>query len=252
MITHKIRESQLHLPSLYALINEIQEARGNYERLRDRIDSIAGSTGLSIQSFITTIEQEQSIIDLPFSYEPGKHQLLVFRNGLLQAPGEGRDYLEVNNQAIQFTSPCQTGEVIYVLRLLPSTPSSSLPQPSPEPGQSSVEIKQVTKLGVVASPESPYTVDLPISQTMSFNRMPIEVLKFTPAETNVLVTLASFDNSDADDFVPDEHVIFDGAMKLKTEYIIDMLSDEFLEENPLWFATIDLSPFAAVESIEVV
>lgn len=111
---------------------------------------------------------------------------------------------------------------------------------------------QITKLGVVATPEAPKIIEIEIEETLDFNRgTPIEVLKFIPGEQNVVTTLCEFDNADASDFEPDPMVEFDGTMHLKTQHVIPMKDEGLLGEGRLWSAPIDLSQFKVIEKIEV-
>lgn len=68
----------------------------------------------------------------------------------------------------------------------------------------------------------PKEILIPIPATDSFKRIPVEVLKLIPGKDNVIKTLVTFDNSDKDDFLPNEYVEFDGTMKLKTDYLFSM------------------------------
>lgn len=116
----------------------------------------------------------------------------------------------------------------------------------------SVERHQITKLGVVASPEKPKIVDIEIPETLDFMRpVPVEVLKFIPGQENVVTTICDFNNGDASDFVPDPMVEFDGTMHLKTQHVIPMKDEGLLGEGRLWSAPIDLSQFKVIEKIEV-
>ncbi len=111
---------------------------------------------------------------------------------------------------------------------------------------------QVTKLGIIGSVETPYTTDITIPFTSDFNNPPIEVLKFVAGTTNVIRTEMSFDNGDATSFVPDDQVIFDGEMHLKTSYVNDMVDDGNLTKSKLWEYTIDLTTYKTIEKIEVI
>lgn len=83
--------------------------------------------------------------------------------------------------------------------------------------------KQVTKLGVIATAENPYAVEIPLEADSTFCKPPIEVLKFEgyPEDSgykNVIETICDFNNADETSFEPDEEglVVFDGKMHLKT------------------------------------
>ena len=77
------------------------------------------------------------------------------------------------------------------------------------------------------------------------------MLKFEPGAQDQIVTACSFNNSDATDFVYDaEFVEFDGNMRLKTVFDIQMseqvmLEDMFMQESSI----IDLSLYKNVEEV---
>lgn len=82
-------------------------------------------------------------------------------------------------------------------------------------------LKQVTKLGVTG----PYTFDIIINMTTTFNLPPVEILKFVPGPQDQVYTACAFDNSDASKFIIDEQsgelcpwIKFDGLMKPNTSY----------------------------------
>lgn len=114
-------------------------------------------------------------------------------------------------------------------------------------GSGSGNVLQVTKLGVIA----PKIEELIINYTETFKLPAVEVLKFEPGAQDQIVTACSFNNSDATDFVYDaEFVEFDGNMRLKTVFDIQMseqvmLEDMFMQESSI----IDLSLYKNVEEV---
>lgn len=114
-------------------------------------------------------------------------------------------------------------------------------------GSGSGNVLQVTKLGVIA----PKIEELIINYTDTFKLPAVEVLKFEPGAQDQIVTACSFNNSDATDFVYDaEFVEFDGNMRLKTVFDIQMseqvmLEDMFMQESSI----IDLSLYKNVEEV---
>jgi hypothetical protein len=88
-------------------------------------------------------------------------------------------------------------------------------------GSADLNVKQVTKLNVKATPDNPHVIEIPIPYTNVFKKLPIEVLKLEGEEKEVTETVAQFDNADATDFEPNEFVEFDGTMHLKTDYVFD-------------------------------
>ena len=115
---------------------------------------------------------------------------------------------------------------------------------------SSIEVGQVTKLNVIATPEAPHIVEIPIPFTARFDKLPIEVLRMEGVTEQITQTLAEFDNSDATDFVENEFVEFDGVMKLKTNYEFEtQIVDE--EEGIYSFDLSQLDKFKRIVSIDV-
>lgn len=119
----------------------------------------------------------------------------------------------------------------------------------------SKQYQQVTKLGVTA----PKTEDIEIAATEDFCLPPVEVLKFVQNEQDKVVSVCTFDNSDAGDFLVDgksaaetEAVVFDGTMKPNTSFAVaftepQTLGDGMLSES----AEIDFAVYKKVEGIEV-
>lgn len=124
---------------------------------------------------------------------------------------------------------------------------------------SGADLNQVTKLGVVATTAAPKIIELTIPESVDLKRQAVEVLKFVPGTTNVIQTICQFDNADATSFVCDgipanEHpnLIFDGTMRLRTQYDIAMTNGGVLGTGNLWTATIDRTQFKTIESIQVI
>ncbi len=67
-------------------------------------------------------------------------------------------------------------------------------------GGGGIDLGQVTKLNITASQKSPYIVDITITETQDFRRLPVEVLKFTPGEQDKITTICEFNNADATSF----------------------------------------------------
>lgn len=114
------------------------------------------------------------------------------------------------------------------------------------------EYTQVTKLGVEATLAAPkiYAIDIP--RTTNFLRAPIEVLRFTRGNTGVVHSVITFDNGDATDFLPNEHVVFDGKMQLKTEYPLEMQKDEsWMDDGSLHSIPINRSEWLRIDKLNV-
>lgn len=115
-------------------------------------------------------------------------------------------------------------------------------------------IQQLTKLGVIA----PETCEIEIARTETFNRSPLEVLKFTPGAQGQVETLCRFDNSDADDFTVDgesgetaRFVEFDGTMHPRTVYEVAVsvpvaMGECYYSESE----EIDFADYKTVEAVE--
>lgn len=108
-----------------------------------------------------------------------------------------------------------------------------------------IEVRQVTKMHIVA----PHTTTIDIPYTSRFNKLPVEVLKMQGEQKDIVDTLADFDNSDASDFKSNEHVVFDGVMKLKTDYEEEM---EVVNDNIYRYSLAELfGDFSTVEEVSV-
>ncbi|WP_338749762.1 hypothetical protein [Bacillus sp. FJAT-52991] len=114
------------------------------------------------------------------------------------------------------------------------------------------DYQQVTKLGVIASPTTPRTYDIVITYTTNFLRAPVEVLRLTAGAQDVVKTEVGFDNSDGSDFESSDYILFDGALKLKTDYSSGVVKDEtWVEEGTLLRKTIDTISFKCIEKVGV-
>lgn len=116
-------------------------------------------------------------------------------------------------------------------------------------GGGTINYSQITKLNVTA----PKTELIPIEITNTFAKAPVEVLKFTAGESDVLVTVCDFDNSDASDFKDNEFLTFNGNMSLKVIYDITMkdpasLGSTYVSESE----EIDMNNFKKIASVEVI
>ncbi|MGE7931843.1 hypothetical protein [Viridibacillus arvi] len=82
--------------------------------------------------------------------------------------------------------------------------------------------QQITKLGITASTSTPRQYQIPIDYTTSFKRAPLEILKFTSGKKGVVATQIDFNNTDSVNFIENNNVIFDGKLRLKLDFKIDM------------------------------
>jgi hypothetical protein len=102
---------------------------------------------------------------------------------------------------------------------------------------------QVTKLGVTATPESPYIEEIAITQSIDFLLGAAEVLKFVAGTENVVQTICNFDNADASSFEANDFVVFDGVMKLKTQDTFAMTDDGALGSGKVFSHTFNKTLF---------
>lgn len=117
------------------------------------------------------------------------------------------------------------------------------------------QYQQVTKLGVTA----PKTEDIEIAATEDFCLPPVEVLKFVQNEQDKVVSVCTFDNSDAGDFLIDgqsaaesEAFVFDGVMKPNTSFTVAFAEPATLGDGMICeSAEIDFAVYKKVEGIEV-
>lgn len=114
-----------------------------------------------------------------------------------------------------------------------------------------LSLKQVSKMGVVGSTDSPYIVDISIN-TVDFKVPRVNVLKWQPsAEQDIIKTLNSFSNSEADDFEHDDMIAFDDTAHLKTEYNYQMQYIGDIEtDNGEYSCEIDKSIFKSIEDMQ--
>lgn len=85
-------------------------------------------------------------------------------------------------------------------------------------GQGSIKVSQVTKLNIIATPETPHITIIDRDFDNRFDRLPIEVLELVGGEQGIIEVLAEFDSSDKTDFIENPYIEFDGTMHLKTAY----------------------------------
>lgn len=153
------------------------------------------------------------------------------------------DVLYLSNQ-IHTSSPNFTDDMV------PGQEKWRTLQTAPNP----LQLVQYTKVDVSANT----LLEFPISPTVNFAFLPIEVLKFVPSVGTSTVTTINFNAADANDFTIDNlpaadspYVIFDGTMRLRNEYSIE-LSDPvpfgtgFIRESQI----IDLSKFKTITAIK--
>lgn len=114
-----------------------------------------------------------------------------------------------------------------------------------------LSLKQISKMGVVGSEDSPYEVDIPIN-TLDFKVPRVNVLKYQPsAEQDVIKTLNSFSNSESNDFVSDNMIVFDDTVHLKTSYDYQMIYEgDIGTDHKEYSCEIDKSIFKSIEDMQ--
>lgn len=113
-----------------------------------------------------------------------------------------------------------------------------------------LSIKQISKMGIVGSSAVPYEVDIPIN-TVDFKVPRVNVLKWQPsAQQNVIKTLNSFSNSESNDFEPDDMIVFDDIVRLKTKYDYRMnYEGDIGTDNKEYSCQMDKSIFKSIIDI---
>lgn len=112
----------------------------------------------------------------------------------------------------------------------------------PGVGQTNGILNQITKLNVVA----PKEVKIQIKETVDFNLPDINVLKFKPGQQDVVSSMCDFDNADKGDFEENSNIIFDGTMKIKTGFEIDMTKEEDLFKATLNKAGLNITKIEVI------
>ena len=113
-----------------------------------------------------------------------------------------------------------------------------------------LSLRQVSKMGVVGSTTTPYEVDIPIN-TVDFKVPRVNVLQFQQGDQNVIKTLNSFPNSESSDFQPDDMIVFDNTVHLKTSYDYQIKDEGSIgTNNEEYSCEIDKSIFKTIEDIK--
>lgn len=114
-----------------------------------------------------------------------------------------------------------------------------------------ISLKQLSKLGIVGTPTTPMIVDIPIS-TLDFKLPKVNILKFILGDQNVIKTANSFVNGESNTFVPDEMILFDGTVRLKTLFQYTMTDDEDIESTyDNYDVIVDKSKFKSISDFSV-
>lgn len=114
-------------------------------------------------------------------------------------------------------------------------------------GGGSIAVKQTAKLNVIA----PYEQFIDVTASADYAFLPVEVLKFVPGESNQVMGVYNFDNTDAANFEESPTVLFNGEMSLPSTHLVALKSEGVLGDGMLYACTIDLALFRSVAAIEV-
>ncbi|MGU9539661.1 signal peptidase II [Clostridium tepidum] len=111
-------------------------------------------------------------------------------------------------------------------------------------------MKQVSKMGIVGSPEEPRIINIPIN-TIDFKVPRVNLLKYDLGDQDVIVTKNRFTNGEANDFEEDDMVVFDGKAHLKTDHVSNFTFNREMDTKNEYTITIDKTKFKKVEGFEV-
>lgn len=110
---------------------------------------------------------------------------------------------------------------------------------------------QVSRLGVIATPEIPKSIDIPIPFIEDFNLGKLDVLKY---EAGQIITnnIVHFDRTDGSGFNYNEKMVaFDGTMHLNTEITVTQNEYETVEGGKIFTIPVNYDDWENVSNIEV-
>lgn len=116
----------------------------------------------------------------------------------------------------------------------------------------SANVKEVTKLNVIASESTPYTHIVALDNPIVNNDIVYGVREFVGGSelTNLIST---FNNADSDDFKPNQSILFDGSIKLADKIVIeDMVDEGVLDTGNLYTFTVNKTSYNRIKNVEVV
>lgn len=114
-------------------------------------------------------------------------------------------------------------------------------------------INQISKLGVVASKDSPYIVEIPID-SKDFRLPKVNILKFdNVANSDVVKTISSFSVSEKQDYVFEEGIVefTETTVRLKHIYEQNLFEQENLDHVKVYNSSIDKTKFESIDDLEV-
>ncbi|WP_243186848.1 signal peptidase II [Clostridium muellerianum] len=107
-------------------------------------------------------------------------------------------------------------------------------------------LRQISKTGIVGSPEKPEIVNIPINTT-DFKVPSVNILKYNLGTQDIIVTKNEFISGEANDFIQDNMVVFDGKAHLKTEHNYKFQVERELETKIEYSVHFEKSDFKRVE-----
>ena len=116
----------------------------------------------------------------------------------------------------------------------------------------SANVKEVTKLNVIASKSTPYTHIVALDNPIVNNDIVYGVREFVGGSelTNLIST---FDNADSDDFKPNQSILFDGSIKLADKIVMeDMVDEGVLDTGNLYTFTVNKTSYNIIKNVEAV
>lgn len=125
----------------------------------------------------------------------------------------------------------------------------------------SLNIKQVTKLGISGTSSSPHVTDITLANTtIEYIKPSPSVLRIvsdmgtTGGTENVIKVASSFTNAEASDFnqADNPNVMFDGIMSLRTSHAHNMAEDTSYQDSGALYTTgIDRTRLTQIKRIEI-
>lgn len=115
------------------------------------------------------------------------------------------------------------------------------------------KLQQVTLMDVVATKSNPHKIYIDIPYTVNYNRRPLEILKFLEAQSDVTTIPATYGADEASQFISNPYILFDGEMKLQTNYSEVMRVVSEAESSAIYSSSpIDFEEFKLIEELQVV
>lgn len=119
-------------------------------------------------------------------------------------------------------------------------------------GIGNTNVKEVTKLNVIASESTPYTHTVALDKPIVDSDIVYGVREFVGGSelTNLIST---FDNADLDDFKPNQSILFDGSIKLADKIVMeDMVDEGVLDTGNLYTFTVNKTSYNGIKNVEAV